>query len=350
MRKNIFMFLLTIYMIVVSITAFAKFNPPKIFLFFRPSQQSDPYNEKLNLKKYQYILTQPMISGSQVLYTWKELEPKEGVYNFKRIQADLKYLSSIHKKLIIQLQDRSFHPKIINVPQYILNNPKYHGGIAKQIDFAGDSRKNANEGWVARTWDPAVAARFHLLLKVLADKFDGKIYAINLPETAIDVATGKHAPLGFTPEKYFISVINNMHILRQRFKKSLVIQYVNFFPGECLPWQNKHFMSRIFAYAKKYHIGLGGPDIVPYRKIQMYNSYKYFHQYKGQLAAVAMAVQSGDYLYTNPKTKKKYTTKDFVGFAINYLSVDDLLWIVNEPFFSKKFVPAIRNKTIFDGC
>jgi hypothetical protein len=187
-------------------------------------------------------------------------------------------------------------------------------------------------------------------LKALADKFDGKIYAINLPETAIDVSTGKFKPQGFTPEKYFASIINNMHVLKQDFKKSLVMQYVNFFPGECLPWQDKHFMSRIFAYAKRYHIGLGGPDIAPYRKIQMYNSYKYFHKYKGQLTAVAIAVQSGDYLYINPKTKKKYTTKDFVNFAINYLGVDHLLWIVDEPFFSKKFVPSIKDRTIFSNC
>jgi len=337
-------------MFVISAVAFAKFNPPKIFLYFESFPKNKLATQTDALKKYQSILINSMIAGVQVRYSWRELEPKEGEYNFTRIQNDLAYLTSLHKKLIVQLQDRSFYPKMVNVPQYIVNNPKYHGGIAKQINIAGGSRKNTTEGWVARTWDPAVAARFHLLLKALADKFDGELYAINLPETAIDVSIGKFKPQGFTPEKYFASVIDNMRVLRQSFKKSLVIQYVNYFPGECLPWQNKHFMSRLFAYAKRHHIGLGGPDVVPYRKCQMYNSYKYFHLYKGQLAAVAMAVQSGDYLYINPKTKKKYTTKDFVCFAVNYLGVDHLFWIVNEPFFSKKFIPAIKNKTIFDGC
>jgi hypothetical protein len=102
MQKKIFTFLLTIFVITTNVTAYAKFNNnqnsfkhyPKIFLFFRPNKQFGPYNEKLNLRKYQYILTNPMIEGAQVLYTWKELEPQKGIYNFQRIENDLKYLNS----------------------------------------------------------------------------------------------------------------------------------------------------------------------------------------------------------------------------------------------------------------
>jgi hypothetical protein len=327
---------------VISDIALAKCNQPKIFLYFESFPKNKLATHTMALKKYKSILTSSKIAGAQVRYSWRELEPKKGVYNFTRIQNDLKYLTSIHKKLVVQLQYNSFMPRAINVPVYIVKDSQYHGGVAPQVDSAGGIKKNISEGWVARTWDPAVAIRLHLLFKALANKFDGKVYAVNLPETAIDVTVGKHAPLGFTPEKYFNAVINNMRVLKQSFSKSLVIQYVNFFPGEWLPWTDKHFMSRIFAYAKEYHIGLGGPDVAPYRKGQMQNSYKYFHRYKGKLTAVAIAVQSGDYLYTNPKTKQKYTTKDFVSFAVNYLGVDHLFWTVQEPFFSKKFIPAIK--------
>ena len=32
-------------------------------------------------------------------------------------------------------------------------------------------------------WNPAVRARYQALLKALADRFDGKVFAVNLPET-----------------------------------------------------------------------------------------------------------------------------------------------------------------------
>ena len=57
------------------------------------------------------------------------------------------------------------------------------------------------------------------------------------------------------------------------------MQYANFWPCE---WDNdQKYMSRAFEFAKQNRIGLGGPDIVPYKKAQMKNSYPFFHRYKG---------------------------------------------------------------------
>ena len=66
--------------------------------------------------------------------------------------------------------------------------------------------------------------------------------------------------------------------------------YANFWPCE---WNNdQKYMSRTFEFALAHGIGLGGPDIVPWRKAQMKNSYPFFNKYKGKLPLVAMAVQS----------------------------------------------------------
>ena len=91
------------------------------------------------------------------------------------------------------------------------------------------------------------------------------------------------------------------------------MQYANFWPCE---WDNdRKFMSRAFEFAKQKRIGLGGPDIVPYKKAQMKNSYPFFNRYKGKLSLVAMAVQEPTLTYTNPETKKKFTREEFVAFA-----------------------------------
>lgn len=200
----------------------------------------------------------------------------KNIYNFKPIECDLKYLNSIHKSLFVQIQDKSFTASIINIPSYLLNK-KYAGGVAAEIDNPGEGKALAN-GWIAKQWVPAVQQRFQKLLIKVGRKFDGHIKGINLSETSIDLS--KHSP-GFSNDLYFATILNNMHLLRVAFPKSEVVQYVNFFPGE---WNNDHhYISRLFAYAVKNHIGLGGPDVVPYRRGYIKNSYPFFYCYKRAL-------------------------------------------------------------------
>ncbi len=180
--------------------------------------------------------------------------------------------------------------------------------------------------------------RYQKLLLALAKHFDGKIAGINLPETAIDL-NKKKMPPSFTCNRYFNSVIDNLQVLRSAFKKSTVVQYVNFFPCE---WNNDHhYMSKLFSFAKRNNIGLGGPDVVPYRRGQMKNSYPYFNQYKNKLATVTFAVQEPDYTYTNPKTGKHFTVSELYNFANNYLGATVIFWNVQQPQYTSKVLPFL---------
>lgn len=315
----------------ISTAPFCEQQLPKLFLYV---------GNDANLTVYQKVLSKPYIAGVQVMYTWKELEPSKNVYNFSRIENDLRFLNSMHKQLFIQLQDRSFQPNLVYVPDYIRQDSIYHGGVAQQYDFPGEG-KPITTGWVARVWDPAVQMRFQLLIRKLASQYDGRIYGINLPETAVDF-NPHELPTGFTPDKYFQAEIQNMLALRQAFTKSLAMQYINFFPGE---WNNDHnYMGRLFATAIKNNIALGGPDVVPYRKGQMKNSYPFFHLYNKKLISVGMAVQEGDYTYQNPKTKDYYNYTGFYQFARDYLGATILFWNTQEPFFSQEFLPKISDR------
>ncbi|HAT2076570.1 TPA: hypothetical protein I8001_002495 [Legionella pneumophila] len=305
---------------------FAEGGLPKLFLFLGG-------NEPIS---YEHVLKNNCINGVQIIYSWKQLEPKKGVYDFSKIENDLEFLNKAHKKLFIQIQDRSFTPDVFNVPDYIREEDIYHGGIEMQYDFPGEG-KPITTGWVARTWDPAVKARFQLLIQKLASQFDGKIYGINLPETSADFDPD-HMPKDFTPDKYFYSVIDNISYLKKVFQKSSVIQYVNFFPEE---WNNDHhYMSRLFAFAMKHDIGLGGPDVVPYKNSQMKNSYPFFHKFKGRILT-AIAIQEPDYTYKNPSTGDFYTFSDFYSFSKEYLGASILFWNVEEPFFSDQLLPRL---------
>ncbi len=275
-----------------------------------------------SLDSVRALLNRSDISGAQVVYSWRLLETSPDQYNFAPIEHDLETVRREHKKLFVQIQDRFFSPDAKNVPPYLLSDPKYGGGIVSQIDNPGENKKPVS-GWVAQQWNPSVRLRFQSLLRALADRFDGEIYGVNLPETAIDIDT-KRDRSGFTCDGYFDAELNNIEFARKVFKRSYVVQYVNFWPCE---WNNSRtYMSRLFAFAAANRIGLGGPDVIPYRKGQMHNSYPFFYRYRGKLELIAMAVQEPTLTYRNPKTGQLFTRTEFEHFARDYLGAAIIFW------------------------
>jgi len=274
------------------------------------------------------LITRPDIAGVQVVYSWKSLERARDQYDFTQIERDLAYLETLNRKLFVQVQDRFFEVQHQNVPAYLLEEPIYNGGLVAQSDNPGENQPEGH-GWVTQQWNPAVRERFQRLLAALAQKFDGRVWGVNLPESSADVDT-KNDKTGFTCDRYFDATLENIAYARKVFSKSHVVQYTNFWPCE---WDNdRKYMSRAFEFAKQHRIGLGGPDIVPYRKGQMKNSYPFFNRYKGQLSLVAMAIQEPTLTYTNPQTGKKFTREEFIAFAEGYLGVDVIFWSTSSPW------------------
>ncbi|MDH7800745.1 MULTISPECIES: hypothetical protein [unclassified Rhizobium] len=289
------------------------------------------YTSSGELEANQRVLERGDIGGVQIVYNWRKLEPEKGKYDFSVIEKDLAVTDRLKKKLFIQVQDRFFEATARNVPDYLLTDPAYGGGLAPQFDNPGEN-KPVGDGWVAMQWNPALRDRFQKLLAALAETFDGRVYGVNLPETSIDLATN-NPPAGFSCDAYFHAEMENLAFARQAFSKSKVVQYVNFWPCE---WDNDHkYMSRLFDYAAKNNVGLGGPDIVPGRKAQMKNSYPFFNQYKGKIDFVGMAVQEPTLTYKNPRTGKPFTKDEFQTFAEDFLGADVIFWSSASPWLKK---------------
>src|SRR5262245_15152217 len=275
-----------------------------------------------DLAGYQTLAARPDIAGVQVVYHWKQLEPAQGQYDFSAIEDDLAIAQRLDRKLFIQIQDRFFMHEHRNVPRYLLEEPRYGGGLAPQADQPGEGQPEGS-GWVAMQWNPAVRERFQALLSALAEKFDGRVYGVNLPETAADIDV-KTERTGFDCDRYFDAEVENIRHARKVFRKSYVVQYVNFWP--CSWGDERGYFKRFFELAEREHIGAGGPDIVPNRPGQMKNSYPFLNRYKDRLPLVAMAVQEPTLTYRNPATGKPYTRDEFVAFARDYLGVDIIFW------------------------
>ncbi|CAQ84077.1 MULTISPECIES: hypothetical protein [Photorhabdus] len=289
------------------------------------------YTSSDDLNQLRSLLERQDIDGVQIIYNWKQLESAPGKYDFSAIEKDLMLLGKIQKKLFIQIQDRFFEKNARYIPFYLQQDIKYQGGLVPQIDNPGED-KAQGYGWVAIQWNSELRKRYQNLLAALAKEFDGRITGINLPETAIDIDM-KHDKTGFSCDHYFAAELDNVKFARQVFKKSYVVQYVNFWPCE---WNNDHqYMSRLFDFALKNKIGLGGPDIVPYKPAQMQNAYPFFNRYKGKLDLVAMAVQEPTLTYTNPKTQKPFTQEEFTNFAENYLGANIIFWSTTTPWLKQ---------------
>ncbi|WP_448954014.1 hypothetical protein [Labrys neptuniae] len=272
------------------------------------------------------LARRPDIGGVQVVYSWRELEPDKDRYDFSAIERDLATVEGLGKKFFIQLQDRFFSPQARNIPDYLLTDPAFGGGLVPQSDNPGEGKPQAS-GWVAMQWNPALRVRYQKLIAALAATFDGRIQGLNLPETAIDI---DHKRNGFSCDVYFEAELDNLKAARAAFQRSMVVQYVNFWPCE---WNDDHrYMSRLFAFAQEHKIGLGGPDVIPWRKGQMKNAYPFFHTYRGKLPLVAMAVQEPTLTYVNPKTGKRFTKAEFEDFAVTYLGADIIFWSAASPW------------------
>lgn len=281
------------------------------------------------LSNHEDLLARRDISGAQVIYNWRRLEPREGEYQFEKIERELELAERLGKKLFVQVQDRFFLPESRYLPDYILEEPKYGGGLVRQEDNAGEGVAKGS-GWVAAQWNPELRARFQALLTALGERFDGRVYGINLPETAIEVPTDDDAPAGFTCDAYFDAEMENLRAARAAFEHSLVVQYVNFWPCE---WNNdRQYMSRLFEYGKAEGVGMGGPDIIPYRRAQEKNSYQFLESMGEELPVVAMAVQGPTLTYTNPQTGKKFTRAEFEDYAVSKLNVDIIFWSLRTPW------------------
>ena len=299
--------------------------------------------DREKIREASLFLETKELEGAQVAYSWRQLEPEKDAYDFSAIRDDLAFLTSKGKKLFIQLQDVTFSESQINVPRYLLRDSKYNGGADKQYQIkAGDEEHATVEGWMARRWDPTVQERLHKLLFALGREFDGRIEGINFAETSVAFGESGHLfPKGFSFEIYRAAIITNMNALKRAFPKSVAMQYANFMPGEWLPKEDKGYLRAIYKAARELKVGVGGPDLLPYRPGQLNNAYPLIRDSAG-IVPTGIAVQDGNYEDKNPQTGKPATISELIRFATEYLKVDYIFWCTQEPYYSEQLIPFFK--------
>lgn len=285
------------------------------------------------------FLDHPRLTGAQLTYTWRELEPTPDHYVFSGVRDRLAFLRSHGKRLFLQLQDVSFSERTVT-PDYLRQDSAYHGGIARKYEAGADGIARFG-GWVARRWDPAVRARFAKLLAALAREFDGQLEGVVIPETSIDFDDPAQRPIGYSPEDYAAGVRDMLTAARAAFQQSCVVLYANFMPGEWLPDEDRGFLRGVHAHAALIGAGVGGPDVLPYRPFQRSHSLPLIANRPPGVVA-AMAVQDGNLADRDRRGGARISVAELYAYAVTPLRLDYLFWGTEEPYYSREVLPFLR--------
>lgn len=284
------------------------------------------------------FLNHPAIAGAQVRYTWRELERARDQYDFQPVIDDIAILAAHGKRLFIQVQDVTFSENL-PVPDYLMSDA--FGGGAERKWEAGASGVQF-DGWMARRWDARVRGRFARLLDTLGTVVDTRIAGINLPETATAFDNGKAPPRGYSPEAYAEGIKLLMSAARRAFPHAVVIQYANFMPGDDPP--STPFLRDVYAHAAATGVGVGGPDILPFRRFQRLNSLPLIGGRPAHVVA-GMAVQDGNLRDVNPATGQLVTVAELYRYAVQELRLDYIFWGIEEPFYTDAILPFLRTRS-----
>jgi hypothetical protein len=112
-------------------------------------------------------------------------------------------------------------------------------------------------------------------------------------------------------------------------------------PVEWLPGDDKGYLRAVYKAAKELKVGVGGPDLLPYRPGQLNHSYPLIRDAAG-IIPTGIAVQNGNYEHEDPKTGKRVTVPELLRFATEYLKVDYIFWCTQEPFYSEQVIPLFK--------
>lgn len=204
-------------------------------------------------------LASPLIRGIQLRYTWVQLEPERGRYDFSGIEKYLADYRKVGKRLHLLLIAQNYGGRDC-VPAYV-----------RASEYAGGQVITARR-CVPKYWEPAVMDRLIALYTALGKRFDAEPYfeAISTGETAI----GKEARADphYNNNGFVDQLIRAQDALAKAWPHTLVFVGPNWCP----------LMPRVIdsVYAKG--LGIGGPDLIVCGEDET-PAYSYYRDYRGRL-------------------------------------------------------------------
>ena len=304
-----------------------------------PSNLTSDTGPKWHPGHYAFVQSSPLgeehiykhFRGIQKMYSWRTLEPEKGHYDFSAIRGDLAFIGKHDRRLVIQIQTKTFGRGQNDTPSYI-SGPEYGGGVYQ-------TRWGSFNPVI---WNDAVNARLNALYTELGRQFDHEPFleAVVISESATTFDTATQSAIGYTAEKNTRSVEAGMRALKDAFPGTVVMQYVNMPPESIQP---------LAEYSRVQGVGFGGPDIYPHDP--MLNSpergvYRLYAPLSG-IVPLGAAVQQNDYTqqaaFRGPPGE--VPVKEIYEFGRDQLHLNYIFWGTRRGYFEK--VQAMMDEPSF---
>ncbi|PSJ16022.1 glycoside hydrolase [Nitrosomonas supralitoralis] len=195
-----------------------KWHPGHYYIIKGSSKNNAAYLAQV----YSELEATPALQGMMIRYFWSDLEKSKGVYDFSSIDKRLAELSSRGKRLVIQVQTKSFNKRQV-VPSY-MKTAEYEGGEFDISNYGNTVVSGRN----IKLWNLQVQNRLIALFEALGERYNSHPYfeGISMIETAMGQAI---EPLSKAQVAAFYS--NKLKVQQQMrlfFPNTMTIQEVNF--------------------------------------------------------------------------------------------------------------------------
>jgi len=265
----------------------------------------------------------PQFQGASTTYNWTDLELDLDVYDFSQIQQDLAVMQGRNRQLIVMVRDKSFsNNPFIPVPEYM-----------RTAEYAGGDSGSPSAGYVAKRWNPAVAARFRALIYALGNAFNSapNFEAMKTSESAV----GQNHP-DYDPVLYATELQNEIDALAQAFPDKLGVLYINWIH------QATGAIPLLIVYAASQGVGVGGPDIHPDVAIPTYPVFPVV----ACDVPVMMDVHWSSFSHVDPPGD----TEQLYAFGVNTLGARYLCWLVNAGSYGDNVLATATKHPDWTPC
>jgi hypothetical protein len=244
------------------------------------------------------------IRGVQARYTWADLEPTEGNYDFSRITAELNDLAAVSggaRRLAIMIETKNFVLTYNVAPAWLMSDPIYGGG-----QFEYDAGPSHADGYIIRLDNDYVKDKFLLLIQALGAylKNETLVEMFAFPEAVIP--TGASITVDYT--KHFAALIAAATAAKSAFPKTIIKMILNYIP----PYTEDNSAAFAASMDSAGLQGFGWPntmeDEANFRKVTPYTGNYILAEARMSSMVICPEVQTPDFVYSNFALTGGYTT------------------------------------------
>ncbi len=277
----------------------------------------------------------PGVRGVLKRYSWRQLEPSPGRYDFSAIAADLANAAGHGLQLIAMIEDKSF------------------SGHRPTPDYLSAwTLPNLAGGYSVVRWDPYVVGRYDALMAALGARFDADSHfeGIATSESAHGLGDAAMKATGYTPEKYRDVLIQELTSTARSFPRSRVFWFMNYL------WGGNYYLGEIARQVAPLGVVMGGPDVAPDDQVLAAQAYPFYDGGVGRMPLFGQVEpQCYHHLHADTSYPTTYwTPSELFAYARDRLHVSYMFWerwpwnMKGAAYGWSDAVPVIEGNPVFN--